>query len=138
MGGHSAFIWDGLQNPPRWVTVLSNTPIQPLYGIWIYSTSNARVNLTFDTTSPTTNPPPRSLSAGWNSIGFTGLNPLTARDTYLSVQSDWVHSMGFNPVTQSYEQAIFNGDVSESTPLNPTRGYWLYMRTPGYLTAVGV
>jgi hypothetical protein len=45
--------------------------------------------------------------------------------------------MGFNAVTQSYEPAIFNGDPSESTILYPTRGYWLYMRNPGNLAAIG-
>ncbi|MCU0630141.1 MAG: hypothetical protein MUF37_03180 [Methanoregulaceae archaeon] len=137
MGGHSAFMWDGSLNPPRWVTVLGNTPIKPLYGIWIYSVNDFVVNLTFDTTNPMFIPAPRSLPAGWNTVGFTGMTPVSARNTYLSVQPEWVHSMGFNVLTQEYEPTIFNGDTTESAILYPTRGYWLYMRNPGNLAAIG-
>ena len=117
--------------------VLATTPIQPLYGYWIYSVSDTVVNLNFDTTNPMFIPAPRSLPAGWSSIGFTGLYPTSARNTFLAVQPDWVNSMGFDAITQSYEPAIFNGDTSESTILYPTKGYWLYMRSPGSLAAIG-
>jgi hypothetical protein len=137
MGGHSAFMWDGSQTPPRWVTVQATTPIQPLYGIWVYSVSDTEVPLNFDTTNPMYIPAARSLPEGWSTVGFTGLYETSARNTYLSVQPNWVNSMGFNAVTQSYEPAIFNGDSSESTILYPTRGYWLYMRSPGNLAAIG-
>jgi PKD repeat protein len=137
MGGRSAWIWDGSASPPQWVPVISTTPIQPLWGIWIYSVSNTVVNLHFDTTNPLYIPPPRSLPAGWSSIGFTGSTQQTARNTYLSVQPNWTTSMGFNSLTQTYNPTIFNGDPTESTILSPTNGYWLYMRSPGNLAAIG-
>jgi DNA-binding beta-propeller fold protein YncE len=137
MGTRSAWMWDGSQSPPRWNTVQTDTPIQPLYGIWIYSVSPTVVNLKFDPTNMNT-PPTRSLPAGWNTIGFTGLTPSSARNTYLSVQPSWTTSMRFDPLTQSYQPTIFNGDTSESTILYPTVGYWLYMRDPGNLAAIGV
>jgi len=137
MGGHSAWMWDGAQSPPKWVAILATTPIQPLYGYWIYSVSDTAVNLNFDTTNPMFIPAPRNLPAGWNSIGFTGLYPTSARNTFLAVQPEWVNSMGFDAITQSYEPAIFNGDSGESTTLYPTKGYWLYMRSPGNLAAIG-
>jgi len=137
MGGHSAFMWDGSQSPARWVMVAATTPIQPLYGIWIYSVSETVVNLNVDTTNPMVIPPSRSLPAGWNTIGFTGSDPTSARNTYLSVQPTWVNSMGFDAATQRYEPTIFNGDPGESTRLYPTKGYWLFMRGPGNLAAIG-
>jgi hypothetical protein len=137
MGGRSAWIWDGSRTPPQWVPVISTTPIQPLWGIWIYSVSNTVVNLHFDTSNPMYIPPPRSLPAGWSSIGFTGANQTSARNTFLSVQPNWTTSMGFNSVTQQYNPTIFNGDPTEFTTLFPTRGYWLYMRSPGNLAAIG-
>jgi PKD repeat protein len=136
MGGRSAWIWNGALSPPQWVPVVSTTPIQPLWGIWIYSVSSNTVNLVFDTNSMST-PPSRSLPAGWNGIGFTGTTQQTARNTYLSVQPNWTTSMGFNSVTQQYGPTIFNGDPTELTMLFPTKGYWLYMRTPGSLAAIG-
>jgi hypothetical protein len=137
MGGHSAFMWDGLQDPPRWVVVLPNTSIRPLYAVWIYSTSNTTVNLTFDNSVPPLIAGPRSLAAGWNAVGFTGFYPTTAHNTYLGVGSGWVHSMGFDAITQRYEPAVFNGDPGELTQLYPTKGYWLYMRTAGNISAIG-
>jgi PKD repeat protein len=138
MGGRSAWIWNGAMSPPQWVPITSTTPIQPLWGIWIYSNSNVdvTVNLVFDTNSMTT-PPSRSLPAGWNGIGFTGSTQQTARNTYLSVQPNWTTSMGFNAITQQYGATIFNDDPTELTMLYPTKGYWLYMRTPGNLAAIG-
>ncbi len=136
MGGRSAWIWDGSKTPPQWVPVISTTPIQPLYGIWIYSVSSTVVNLNFDTNL--NSPPTRSLPAGWNSIGFTGVTQQPARNTYLSVKPNWTTSMGFNAVTQKYDPTIFNGDPqTEFTVLYPTKGYWLYMMTPGNLAAIG-
>jgi PKD repeat protein len=136
MGGRSAWIWNGAMTPPQWVPVISTTPINPLWGMWIYSVSNTVVNLNFDTNPM--NIPTRSLPAGWNSIGFTGPTQQSARNTYLSVQPNWTTSMGFNAVTQSYDPTIFNGDPqTEGKMLYPTKGYWLYMRTPGNLAAIG-
>ena len=137
MGGHSAWMWDSKQDPPVWVPVLATTPVQPLYGIWIYSITDTVVNLTFDTTNPVDNPLSRNLPAGWNTVGFMGITPASARNTYISVQPDWVHSIGFNAETQLYDPTIFNGDQGESTILYPTKGYCLYMRTPGSLEAPG-
>jgi DNA-binding beta-propeller fold protein YncE len=137
MGGHSAYMWDGAQSPGRWNTLQADTPIQPLYGVWIYSESSHTVDLQFENNQMTA-PPQRSLPAGWNTIGFTGLTPASARNTYLGVQSGWVNSMGFDALTQRYEPTMFNGDISESTLLYPMKGYWLYMRDPGTLPAIGV
>ncbi|MEI6842328.1 MAG: PKD domain-containing protein, partial [Methanomicrobiales archaeon] len=138
MGGRSAWIWDGSMSPPQWVPVISTTPIRPLWGIWIYSTSSTVVNLNFDPASQSL-PPLRNLPAGWNGIGFTGVTQQPARNTYLSVKPNWTTSMGFNAATQKYDPTIFNGDPqTEFTLQYPTKGYWLYMMTPGNLSAIGV
>ena len=136
MGGRSAWIWDGSRNPPQWIPVIATTPIQPLWGIWIYSVSGTTVNLNFDPASQSL-PPSRSIPAGWNSIGFTGITSQTARNTYLSVRPNWTTSMGFNATVQVYDPTIFNGDPTEFTSLYPTKGYWLYMTGPGNLAAIG-
>jgi hypothetical protein len=137
MGGHSAYMWNGSQSPGHWDILQANTPILPLYGLWIYSTSGTVVDLQYEN-NPMSAPAQRNLPAGWSTVGFTGLSPTSARNTYLAVQTSWVNSMGYNAVTQSYEPTIFNGDTSESTVLYPTKGYWLFMRDPGILPAIGV
>ena len=133
-GGHSLFQYDGTAR--NFIMLTQSSPVQPLFGFWIYSTSRVVIPLQFDN-NPLQSPPSRQLVAGWNSVGFTGTTPTSARNTYLSVQPDWTTSMGFNAASQSYDPTIFNGDSSESTMLYPMKGYWIYMRTPGTIAGIG-
>jgi len=133
-GGHSLFQYDGTAR--NFTMLTQSSPVQPLFGFWIYSTSRVVIPLQFDN-NPLQSPPSRQLVAGWNSVGFTGTTPTSARNTYLSVQPDWTTSMGFNTSSQSYDPTIFNGDSSESTTLYPMKGYWIYMRTPGTIAGIG-
>ncbi len=135
--GHTIWLYDS--EHMIFTPVLSDTPILPLYGIWIYSRTTASVQLFFD---QDTNQPPatRSLFQGWNAIGFTGPIPATARDTLISVRDSWTQAMGFDAYNQQYEIQMINGAsdaFSDSRLMNPGKGYWLYMRGPGDLTATG-
>ncbi len=133
-GGHSMFQYDGATR--NFIILTQSSPVQPLFGFWIYSATPVVIPLQFDN-NPLQSPPARQLVAGWNSVGFTGTTPTSARNTYLSVQPGWTTSMGFNAASQSYEPTIFNGDPSEYTTLYPMKGYWIYMRTPGTIAAIG-
>jgi hypothetical protein len=91
-------------------------------------------------TDPTQVPPTKQLATGWNSIGFTGVNPATARDTLISVNSSWTQAMGFIAPAQAYDTQIIHGGTgqfSDSRLMFPTNGYWLYMTSPGTLSAIG-
>ena len=110
----------------------------PLYGYWIYSSTQAIIPLHFST-DPLRVPPTRQLSAGWNGIGFTGMIPAAARDTLISVKNSWTQAEGFDSINQTYETQIINGGggvFSDSRLMFPTKGYWLYMTGPGELSAI--
>jgi len=133
-GGHAIWTYD--PSKQYWDQILTGTTIQPLYGYWIYSTTQYTINLTFSTDVVTT-PPSRSLPVGWAAIGFTGSSPATAKDTLKSVQNSWVYARGYNAQTQQWEATIVNGGQGENTYMVPSKGYWLYMQKPGTLAAIG-
>jgi len=136
-GGHSIWSYDAFNQ--TWNRVLPTTLVQPLFGYWIYSTSPNVVPLSFST-DPTQVPPTKQLATGWNSIGFTGVDPATARDTLISVNASWTQAMGFNANAQAYDTQIVHGGSGQFSDLRllfPTDGYWLYMTSPGTLSAIG-
>ena len=136
--GHSIWYYDGFQK--LWVRIDSTTIIRPLEGIWIFSQTPKEVPLKFNT-DPIMLPPTKKLAQGWNTIGFTGFIPATARDTFLSVKSNWTQAIGFDASAQVYESSIINGgsgEHSDQRVLYPTKGYWIYMNSPAEITAIGV
>jgi len=138
-GGHSIFSYDSAGN---WRALEADDTISPLEGIWIYSVDNAELRPVFDS-NPRRVPPTRQLSAGWNAIGYTGLEPASANSALTSVESKWAYLIGFDAVTQSYEITIINnapGDVphSETRVMDVWKGYWLFMTGDGELAAIGL
>jgi len=136
-GGHSIWQYDAASQ--TWTRVTPTTLVQPLFGYWIFSTTPTVVPLTFST-DPTQVPPTRQLATGWNAIGFTGVNPASSHDTFVSVNTSWTQSMGFIASSQVYDTQIIHGgsgQFSDSRLLFPTDGYWLYMTSPGTLSAIG-
>ncbi|HWQ63490.1 MAG TPA: DUF3821 domain-containing protein [Methanospirillum sp.] len=134
-GGHAIWSYEPLSQ--YWDQVLTSTKIQPLYGYWVYSVSPTTINLTFKNNVVQT-PPTRSLPSGWAAVGFTGATPSTVKDTFSSVKSSWIYARGFDNQRQQWEQTMVNGGQGENTYLYPSKGYWLYMETPGTLAAIGV
>jgi len=136
--GRTIWEYDGVIH--NWVPIYADTPVLPLYGFWIYSKSPTTVPLKFDP-NPLQIPPTRNLVKGWELIGFTGTIPASARDTLISVRNTWTQAMGFDTPAYHYDVQIINGgsgQFSDSRPMNPTKGYWLFMTGPGDLSAIGV
>ncbi len=135
-GGHSIFTYDA--GTMMWYAMTTNTTVKPLDGIWIYSTAPVSVSLTYKN-DPLATPPTRDLYTGWNAIGFTDVNPASAKDTLQSVQSQWTQLIGFNGASQIYETSIIkggSGSHADTNPMNPFKGYWLFMNAPGTLAAI--
>jgi hypothetical protein len=81
-----------------------------------------------------------ALSTGWNAVGITSTIPITARDTFYSVSTQWATLIGFDAKKQAFEMGIVNGGSGVNTDARtvcPGKGYWLYMAEPGTLCAVG-
>ena len=136
--GRTIWEYDGVIHD--WVPIYADTPVLPLYGLWVYSKYPTTVPLTFET-NVIQIPPSRNLVQGWNLIGFSGTIPASARDTLISVQNTWTQAMGFDTPVYQYGVQIINGgsgQFSDSRLMHPTKGYWLFMTGPGDLSAIGV
>ena len=136
-GGHS--IWKYSAQTQTWVKVYPDTLIQPLEGIFIFSTAKITLPLDFST-DPVMVPPTRQIYQGWNLIGFSGTTPATARDTLISLNNKWSQVLGYDAARQVYETQIISGGggaFSDSRILNPAKGYWLYATSPGELAGIG-
>ena len=134
---HSIFFYNASEQ--HWHSMTSDEKVRPLDGIWIYSNNPTIITIIFDT-NPTQTPPSKSLSAGWNAIGFSDTTPTLARDALISVQNKWAILIGYNPLQQKYETSIIKGatDSSHGDQLNmyPNKGYWVYMTEAGEIAAI--
>jgi len=78
--------------------------IVPLDGYVIIVEEEYDISLELD---PNGIPPTKNLT-GVNLIGFSDVNPATARDTLYCVHEDWSEVMGYDAETQQYETSILN------------------------------
>ena len=129
--GHSIFQYDETKHV--WNMMNSASPIRPLDAFWIYSSKADKIPLTFDK-NPVQTPPTKNLKKGWNGIGFTGLTPIEAKYTLLSVQNQWVNCVRYNGDQQRYNEMIIKGS-NDNTLMEPYMGYWLYVNAEGILAA---
>jgi len=119
-------------------TLGANTTLEVLDGYWVYSTEAMTVKLNFST-NPVMAPASKALSPGWNAIGYSDLTPLSANDSLISVEDNWVYVVGYDAENQNYQPALVNGlkgAQGENQKLFPTEGYWLFMREDGTLAAI--
>ncbi|WP_292522445.1 fasciclin domain-containing protein, partial [Methanoculleus sp.] len=115
-----------------------NETLEVLEGYWVYSTEDTTMELNLST-NPLRAPAMRTLSPGWNAIGYSDLTARTAEETLGSVEDIWVYVVGFDAENQSYRPAFINnqtGEQGEDQQLNPTEGYWLFVREDGRLAAI--
>ncbi len=136
--GHSIYLYNASEQ--RWHAMTLNDEVQPLDGIWLYANNTADVDLSFDT-NPMQTPPTKSLSAGWNAIGFSDTTSISASTTLNSVKAKWSTLIGFTAPQQRYDAAIVNGATDpthgDQQMMYPEKGYWLYMTEAGELAAIG-
>ncbi len=136
--GHSIMTYD--PSSPDWIILTKDSPIEPLFGYWIYAKTPVTIPLVF-LTDPVLLPPVRDLLAGWNLIGFAKTTPATAHDTMLSVQDAWIYLIGYDAGGQRYEETIINGgqgEFSDSRLMYPQQGYWTFMNKSGTLAGIGI
>lgn len=124
-GGRSTYYYDALNQ--TWTRIYPATVIEPLKGIWIYSTESEQITLNFAASQPI---PYRVLYTGWNLVGVWSFYPHSARDTLIAVSDVWTEAQGYDAINQVYEVSIINGGSgshSDSRPMYPTKGYWVYV-----------
>jgi len=55
------------------------------------------------------------------------------------VKNQWTQVIGYNAQSQAYETSLINGGSgshSDTNPMYPFKGYWLFMNAPGTLAAI--
>jgi hypothetical protein len=136
--GHSIFIF----NPAGdgWEPLKSEDTISPLDGIWVYSRQQVELSPVFSTDRRQV-PPTKTLSSGWNAIGYSDFEPASANSSLTSLENLWSILIGYNAASQVYETSIINnapeGDAhSEIKNMRPWKGYWLYLTAAGELAAL--
>lgn len=122
----------------QWDVLNTDSLLQPLDGIWIYSNETKFIPLSFESGAVQA-PPSKQLYEGWNAIGLSSTIPVTARDTLITVSPKWGQVLGWNAGTQSYDTAIIRGGsgaFSDTREMQPMQGYWIAMTEPGVLYAL--
>ncbi|HOI14599.1 MAG TPA: hypothetical protein PLG75_12105, partial [Methanoculleus sp.] len=115
-----------------------NETLTVLEGYWVYSTEETTVELMLST-NPVRAPAMKTLSPGWNAIGYSDLTERSADNALTSVEDIWVYVVGYDAEDQSYRPALINnatGAQGENQRLSPTEGYWLFVRDDGRLAAI--
>jgi len=138
--GYSIYTFDA-QNG-LWKGLGKDDQILPLMGIWIYANQSSSVPLIFDAGEHDTPPimPTLQVFEGWNTIGFSDTKPAPAKDALTSVTDTWAILIGYDAENQAYESSAINGATgshADTLPMEPCRGYWVYMRADGTLAAIG-
>jgi hypothetical protein len=135
--GRSIFSYDPVNG---WTALGTDDVIAPLDGIWIYSVAEIELHPSFDT-DPLQVPPTKQLSEGWTAIGYSDFTPAAADSALTSVESCWTTLMGFDAVTQTYEDSIINntppGDIhDEDRVMDCWKGYWLHVSNSCQLAGI--
>ncbi len=129
--GHSTFYYNA--QTQMYIPIYPSTEIIPLEGIWIYSADSELITLNYAASQTIRT---KQLYTGWNLIGVWHLYAHSARDTLISVSQIWSYGYGYNAESQLYENSIVNGGSgshSDSQPMYPGKGYWLYCTGNGML-----
>jgi hypothetical protein len=128
-------IWSYNAANESWVRVKPSDHLQPLNGIWIYSSTSVQIPLTFSPEQPSI---AKNLSPGWNAIGHYGTISRQARDCLSSLGTTWKDLIGFDASSQVYEITIIrgaSGTHADTGMLCPTKGYWILMNEGGILAS---
>ncbi len=128
-GGHSVFTYDPTAG---WKTIGRTELLSAMNAYWIYSEQALTIPLKA-TGRPTS---PKSLSTGWSIMGIPGTVQVPASQALSSI-AEWTYVIGFDSGLQQYNQPIIKGGTgpnSDTTPLVPGSGYWIYLPAPGQLT----
>ena len=109
----------------------SDDPISPLQGYWLFSADATTIAIKFDELVTGSS---RVVSAGWSSVGGWADEDVSANDTFHTLMTGWSYAVGFNATVQQYQDPIVRGGTgnqSDSRPIQPYQGYWLYCSQNG-------
>lgn len=141
-GSDTATIFSGVNSSGHSVLMFQNDilgyiplkaidPITPLQGYWLYSTEVTTVPIEYDELVTGSG---RNVTVGWSSVGGWSDDDVSANETFTSLQDGWSYAVGYNAALQQYEDSIVRngtGNQSDTRPIHPYQGYWLYCSQNG-------
>jgi hypothetical protein len=126
-------IWMYNHTIQKWNAVRPEKEIHACDVFWVYSAQAVVLQPSSDAIRSSVALDEVALVAGWNPLGVTGPDAVTA-DSFLSSISDfWSQVLMFDARTQTYRQAIIKdsaGSFSGSRMLYPGEGFWVHMNAP--------
>ncbi|HJJ36279.1 MAG TPA: hypothetical protein O0X27_03775, partial [Methanocorpusculum sp.] len=129
--GFTPMTWDAENG--KWIPVSKDTQITPLTGYWVYANGPTDIYVYFDK-DVTSVPASKYVYEGWNSVGVSGTNVLSAETAFANV--DWALTHVWNVTTGMFD-STFSPNPSAPTELPQYSGLWLYSNEdkgiPGYL-----
>jgi PKD repeat protein len=129
---HSIYSYDA--GSKQFVALNSQSVIPPLEGIWVYSKNERNITFNYEIVRPVLIS--KHMFSGWNLVGYPSTVPGNAGEGFGSIGNIWSTILGFDPVTQQYDPAIFNegnGGQGNQRTMDPVKGYWIYMPFEGNL-----
>ena len=126
-------IWMYNHTVQEWSVVRPEKKINACDVFWIYSAQAVSLQPSSDAIVSSAALEEVTLVAGWNPLGVTGPNAVTADSFLSSVSDSWSQVLMFDARAQTYRQAIIKdsaGSFSDSRMLYPGEGFWVYMNAP--------
>ena len=131
-GGRTIWTYDHMI--PDWVAVKPEKEIYAYDVFWVYSKHLLSLHPSSDAVLSSPAPKEIPLFPGWNPLGVTWPDGVTADSFLSSVSDSWSHVLTFDACAQTYRQAIIKGSseggFSDSRMLSSGEGFWVYMRSP--------
>ena len=132
-GGRNILGYDA--NVSGWVKLSGTDVVRPLNGYWVYSDAAVSIKLVFSE-NPTV-PAVKPLYLGWNAIGLSSDEPISAANALTGVS--WRTLLPWNVAADKWDAAIINGGsggYSAERMMTTGNGYWLYVTEEGVLTGL--
>lgn len=129
--GFAPMTWDAEKK--EWILVSENTQVTPLTGYWVYAEKPTTLYVVYDK-DVTSVPASKRVYEGWNAVGVSGTNTMTAETAFANV--DWVLAHVWN-VSEGEFDVTISSTSTDQPPLPQYSGLWLYSNEdkgiPGYL-----
>jgi hypothetical protein len=130
-----------------WSQITATTEFKPLMGYWIHVSTPQTIPSTNLVRAELGAVPPSTmdLRAGWNAIGFTNTESMSAENALKSIDKSYTNIISWDPVNQEYEMAGINdvtGVIASNVvgtdlfPMVPCEGYWVFLTQDSTIAGV--
>lgn len=130
--GYTPMTWDAENE--KWILVSEKTQVTPLTGYWVYAENPTTLYVVYDK-DVTSVPASKHVYEGWNAVGVSGTNPMTAETAFANV--NWALAHVWNVSEGKFNGEAISPNSSKPTELPQYSGLWLYSNEdkgiPGYL-----